>query len=239
MSGVEESDKFIDLITSTITKLTGVDPAFVDVTVDATAVSSCGGTRRKLLSGSKEFSYYIKTGPGDNGGVEGKMAGGTPEDYDTEFRNQAAEEGVDVGGATTESVQGITVTTATPAPTITAMPTGVPTPAPTATPSSDPTSSPTVGPTAVPTAGPTTSPAPTDGPTIAPTATASPTFAPTSAPSPPFWARQDQGRHFAAHDKPKGLHRSPASRSPGPTMIITLLSRRRRRTHVHGPHASL
>ena len=51
----------------------------------------------------------------------------------------------------------------------------------------------------------------------------------------PFWARQDQGRHFAAHDKPKGLHRSPASRSPGPTMIITLLSRRRRRMQYTVP----
>ena len=108
MAGVDDRDALVALYRNMIAKLAGVDPS--DVKVDVTEVSSCGGNGRRRLSGAFEFSYTITTNPADTDAVQATMAGVTAEDIDAELKNQAAEDGVDLGGATTEGVQEVTAT---------------------------------------------------------------------------------------------------------------------------------
>ena len=106
MAGVDDRDALVALYRNMIAKLAGVDPS--DVKVDVTEVSSCGGNGRRRLSGAFEFSYTITTNPADTDAVQATMAGVTAEDIDAELKSQAAQDGVDLGGATTEGVQEVT-----------------------------------------------------------------------------------------------------------------------------------
>jgi hypothetical protein len=110
MAGVDNPDALVSLYQYMIAKLAGVDPS--DVKVDVTEVSSCGGNGRRRLSGAFEFSYTITTNPADTDAVQATMAGVTAEDIDAELKSQAAEDGVDLGGATTEGVREVTATPA-------------------------------------------------------------------------------------------------------------------------------
>ena len=110
MAGVDDRDALVALYRNMIAKLAGVDPS--DVKVDVTEVSSCGGNGRRRLSGAFEFSYTITTNPADTDAVQATMAGVTAEDIDAELKSQAAEDGVDLGGATTEGVREVTATPA-------------------------------------------------------------------------------------------------------------------------------
>ncbi len=116
MSGVEESDELMALITSMIAKIANATES--DVSIDMTSVSSCGGTRRRLLDGALQINWSIRTtNPEDTATVQANMAGATAETLDAQLQKEATDAGLSdiVENAATEEVQEVTTsTTATP-----------------------------------------------------------------------------------------------------------------------------
>ena len=83
-----------------------------------TSVSSCGGTRRRLLDGALQINWSIRTtNPEDTATVQANMAGATAETLDAQLQKEATDAGLSdiVENAATEEVQEVTTsTTATP-----------------------------------------------------------------------------------------------------------------------------